>query len=142
MTEAMDMTDSSFPTDVMAMRARAYEGDVQTPGDLARMAMASEQVCVLRYRMHAIAVAGITIKSIDAEFAIHAKGEQAPMTPPARRIGQPGGSGEGGALVETVRQVLTSMQMVIDFFRRPRAAGAHHPGQDPHRRGRTYDRYA
>ncbi|MBM9403538.1 bacterioferritin [Gluconacetobacter azotocaptans] len=161
MTEAKDMTDPPVPTDATPLHARmrpslereaathVYEGDVLTPIDLLQTTMANEGVYVLRYRMHAITVAGINIKTVDAELAIHANGQQAHMMTAAGRIGQPGvipafraagAYGEDGNLVGTVRQILMSMQLIIEFFRRPRPDAD--AGKDPHRRGRTYDRYA
>ena len=95
--------DSTFLTDVRTLRARAqpsltdgavtpnYEGDVSRAIELLQSVVATELVCVLRYRMHAIAVQGIDSDSVGDEFAEHAESEHKHMLMAAERIDQLGG---------------------------------------------------
>lgn len=94
----------AFVTDVKTLCARAkkslddgaimpsYNGDPEGTIDLLQNVVATELVCVLRYRMHAITVDGIHSKSIAAEFAEHAEDEHRHMMTAAERIDQLGGT--------------------------------------------------
>jgi bacterioferritin len=89
-------------------------------------------VCVLRYQMHAIAAEGITSKSVAAEFEEHARSEQGHVLMAANRIDQLGGVpdfnpeglasrsateyGEGGDLVEMIKQNLIAERLVIEHY--------------------------
>ena len=140
-----DAGDNTFLTDVQTLRERAkkaiekgaltpaYQGDVKTAIDLLQTVVATELVCVLRYTMHSISVEGITSESVAAEFATHAKEERAHMMWAAQRIDQLGGVpnlspeglatrsaseyGNGGNLVEMVRQNLVAERLVIEHYR-------------------------
>src|SRR3546814_2621443 len=95
--------DTAFLTDVKTLRARAkkslddgavmpsYKGDADRTIDLLQTVVATELVCVLRYRMHAISADGITSKSVAKEFAEHAESEHDHMLMAAERIDQLGG---------------------------------------------------
>ena len=95
--------------------------------------LATEIVCVLRYTMHAVAASGISSEAVKAEFAQHAKEEQAHMLAVAERINQLGGMpdfnpdgllaraaseyGKGGNLVEMIRENLIAERIAIDHYR-------------------------
>jgi bacterioferritin len=138
------MADTALLTDVKTLRARAqkslddgavtsnYEGDVDKAIELLQVVVATELVCVLRYTMHSIAVAGITSESVGAEFAEHAESEQGHMMAAAERIDQLGGVtnfdpeglasrsateyGTGGNLVQMVKDNLVAERLVIEHF--------------------------
>jgi len=93
-----------FLTDVTTLRERArqhisagavtetYGGDVATTIDILQSMLATEIVCVLRYTQHSIAASGIASESVKAEFATHAREEQAHVMLVAERIDQLGGT--------------------------------------------------
>ena len=140
-----DVAENTFLTDVQTLRARAkqaiekgaltpaYQGDVKTAIELLQTVVATELVCVLRYTMHSISVAGINSESVAGEFATHAKEERAHMMWAAQRIDQLGGIpnlapeglatrsaseyGKGGNLIEMVRQNLVAERLVIEHYR-------------------------
>jgi len=100
---------------------------------LLQGALATEIVCVLRYTMNAISVAGLNSKSVAAEFTEHADDERAHMLALAERIDQLGGApdfnpknlvgrsateyGHGGTLVEMVEQNLVAERIAIEHYR-------------------------
>jgi len=96
------MTD--FLTDVKTLRARAREQIERGPvtdaygADLGRVievcneALATELVCVLRYKRHFFTAQGLGSGQVAAEFAQHAAQEQAHADLLAARITQLGGS--------------------------------------------------
>ena len=97
-------TPSKFLSDVIALRARArrqmtdgavtegYRGDRRKIVALLNTALASEIVCVLRYKRHAFTAKGIYAEPVAAEFRQHAIEEQAHADLIAARIVQLGGS--------------------------------------------------
>jgi bacterioferritin len=103
MTQATPKTQV-FLTDIKTLRERArhhiadgavtatYGGDVATTIDILQTILATEIVCVLRYTQHAIAASGIASESVKAEFATHAREEQAHVMLVAERIDQLGGT--------------------------------------------------
>ncbi len=141
-TKAKDQ--SAFLTDVKTLRERArqslddgavmpsYQGDPEKTIELLQAVVATELVCVLRYQMHAISADGITSKSVAAEFEEHARSEQGHMLAAANRIDQLGGVpnfnpeglasrsateyGEGGNLVEMIKQNLIAERLVIEHY--------------------------
>jgi bacterioferritin len=93
----------AFISDLGALRARAREQMMKgavTPSypeadrkaivDLLNTALATELVCVLRYKRHYYAAHGIRAKFVSAEFLEHAKEEQAHADQIAERIVQLG----------------------------------------------------
>jgi bacterioferritin len=92
-----------FVTDLETLRKRArehmdegpvtgnYEGDVATTVKLLNDALATELVCVLRYKFHAVSAQGINSESIKEEFATHAREEEGHADLLAERINQLGG---------------------------------------------------
>ncbi len=96
--------DYAFISDLSALRARARdrmmngavtpsypEADRKAIVDLLNTALATELVCVLRYKRHYYAAHGIRAKFVSAEFLEHAKEEQAHADKIAERIVQLGG---------------------------------------------------
>jgi bacterioferritin len=93
----------SFLTDVKTLRQRArkhieegavtagYAADRDTVLKLLNDALATEIVCVLRYRRHHFMARGIHAQSIAAEFLVHANEEQQHADKIAERIVQLGG---------------------------------------------------
>jgi len=95
--------ESAFISDLSALRARARdqmmkgavtpsypEADRQAIVELLNTALATEIVCVLRYKRHYYATHGIRAKFVSAEFLEHAKEEQAHADQIAERIVQLG----------------------------------------------------
>ena len=98
------MAVKPFLTDVKTLRERArkhieqgavtegYRGDRETVIKLLNEALATEIVCVLRYRRHHFMAVGINAESVAAEFLIHANEEQGHADLIAARIVQLGGA--------------------------------------------------
>jgi bacterioferritin len=100
--------------------------------ELLQSALATEIVCVLRYTMNSISVAGIASKSVGEEFAEHAKDEREHMQMIAERIDQLGGEPNfdpeglasrsateygGGNLIEMVKGNLIAERIAIEHYR-------------------------
>jgi len=139
------MTKHAFLTDIQALRKRArqhidegavtssYNADRATVLKLLNDALATEIVCVLRYRRHHFMAKGLDAKGVAAEFLVHANEEQAHADQIAARIVQLGGkpdfapdtlSGrshaeyvEGGSLVDMIREDLVAERIAIDSYR-------------------------
>jgi bacterioferritin len=139
------MAKKPFLTDVKTLRKRAREhielGAV-TPGYRAKRdvvvkilneALATEIVCVLRYRRRHFMASGINAQSVADEFLVHANEEQAHADQIAQRIVQLGGEPnlspeglltrshseyvEGGSLVEMIQEDLVAERVAIDSYR-------------------------
>src|SRR6478736_8581084 len=92
-----------FLTDVTELRRRArqhiergavtegYRGDVTKVIELLNQALATEIVCVLRYKRHYFMAAGINAQAVAAEFLEHANEEQGHADQLSERITQLGG---------------------------------------------------
>jgi bacterioferritin len=134
-----------FLTDVTELRKRArqhlesgaitpgYGGDVERAVALLNTALATELVCVLRYRYHAVMATGISSESVKAEFAEHADDEQMHALRIAERINQLGGKPdfdpeglasrshseyvEGETLVDMIRENLIAERIAIESYR-------------------------
>jgi bacterioferritin len=97
---AMPESGRPFLTDVKTLRARArkhidqgavtegYRGNRETVLKLLNEALATEIVCVLRYRYHHFVASGIHADAVAAEFLVHATEEQAHADLIAQRIVQ------------------------------------------------------
>jgi bacterioferritin len=135
----------SFATDIANIRKRAreklemgaitenYGGDVQTAIALLNEAVATEIVCVLRYKYHAVAAAGIASESVKEEFAQHAREEEQHLDWLSERINQLGGKpnlnpeglttraasqyAEGENLVDMIRENLVAERIAIEHYR-------------------------
>ena len=82
----------AFLADIKAIRQRArqqlgegavtknYGGKVQDAIMLLNHAVATEIVCVLRYKFHAVCAAGLASEAVKEEFAQHAKEEESIST--------------------------------------------------------------
>ena len=136
---------NKFATDIAAIRKRArerlemgavtenYGGDVKTAIALLNEALATEIVCVLRYKSHAVVATGLASESVKEEFAQHAKEEGEHMDLIAERINQLGGKPnfnpdgltgraasqyeEGETLVEMIRENLVAERIAIEHYR-------------------------
>jgi bacterioferritin len=102
-TKASGGGDQAFISDLSALRARARDQMMKgavTPSypeaerlaivELLQTALATEIVCVLRYKRHYYATHGIRAKFVSAEFLEHANEEQAHADKIAERIVQLG----------------------------------------------------
>jgi bacterioferritin len=144
-TTPPDAAGKPFLTDVKTLRERArqhletgnvtstYKGDVGQAIEILQSVLATEIVCVLRYTMHAVAASGISSEGVKDEFAQHAKEEQEHMMAVAERINQLGGTpnfspeglatrsasqyGEGGNLIEMIRENFIAERIAIDHYR-------------------------
>src|SRR5262249_39988405 len=95
--------DKDFLTDIQTIRRRArqhmqrgpvtpgYRGHLPTILRLLNEALATEIVCVLRYKRHHYMASGIHAQSVAAEFLQHANEEQGHADQIAARIVQLGG---------------------------------------------------
>ena len=134
-----------FLSDVSTLRKRARQAIEQgavTPGYQAdrdavcrvlNEALATEIVCVLRYKRHYFMAQGLASDSVKAEFLEHANAEQAHADRIAERIVQLGGEPdldpsvlagrshseyvEGKDLVSMIREDLVAERVAIESYR-------------------------
>jgi bacterioferritin len=134
-----------FVSDLKEIRRRArehiergavtesYAADRQTVLRLLNEALATEIVCVLRYKRHFYMAQGIDAESVKAEFLQHANDEQMHADQIAARIVQLGGApnfspagildrshseyAEGTTLVDMIREDLVAERIAIDSYR-------------------------
>src|ERR687896_786624 len=97
------MTEKPFLTDIKTLRERArqhieqgavtpgYSANRETVVNLLNEALATEIVCVLRYKRHYFMASGIHAQGVAAEFLQHANEEQGHADQIAERIVQLGG---------------------------------------------------
>ncbi len=137
-------SENTFLRDIKKLREQAkaslekgaitshYGTDADKAVTLLQTALASEIVCVLRYTMNSIAVAGINSSAVAEEFMEHANEERAHMQMIAERIDQLGGEpnfnpeglvsrsateyGKGGTLVDMVKQNLVAERIAIEHY--------------------------
>ena len=138
------MTDKPFLTDVQELRRRArkhieegavtegYRANRETVLKLLNEALATEIVCVLRYKRHYFMAQGIHAEPIAAEFQQHATEEQGHADQIAGRIIQLGGApnfnpegllsrshseyAEGQTLVDMIKEDLVAERVAIDSY--------------------------
>ena len=131
-------------TDVAALREAArrhieegavtehYQGDREKVIQLLNEALATELVCVLRYKRHYYMASGIHAQAVAAEFLEHASEEQAHADLIAERINQLGGEPdlnpeglltrshseyvEGDDLVDMIKEDLVAERIAIDSY--------------------------
>ena len=136
--------DKSFLTDIKELRRRArshivqgaitaaYRGDRETVLRLLNEALATELVCVLRYKRHYYMASGIHAQAVAAEFLEHASEEQTHADLIAERISQLGGEPdlnpeglltrshseyvEGDDLVDMIKEDLVAERIAIDSY--------------------------
>lgn len=134
-----------FLTDVQTLRQRArqhidegavtsgYSADRETVLKLLNDSLATEIVCVLRYRRHHFMTKGIQSKSIADEFLVHSNEEQGHADQLAERIVQLGGEPnfspeglvsrshaeyvEGVTLLDMIKEDLVAERIAIDSYR-------------------------
>ena len=139
------MADQFFVTDIQTLRARArqhIERGAVTPGYRANRetvikilneALATEIVCVLRYKRHFFMATGINAQSVAQEFLQHANEEQTHADQIAQRIVQLGGEPnfspeglttrshseyvEGKSLIDMIKEDLVAERIAIDSYR-------------------------
>jgi bacterioferritin len=111
-----------------------YPLDLRRAHELLNEALATEILCVLRYRHHEIVAKGIDAPQVAAEFAEHADAEQRHMMAIAERIDQLGGDpdldpstvatrsaaeyGKGASLADMIQEDLVAERIVIEIYRR------------------------
>jgi bacterioferritin len=139
------MKSQEFLSDIQTLRRRArehiergavtpgYAADRETVIRILNEALATELVCVLRYKRHHFMAAGINADSVATEFSEHASEEQAHADQIAARIVQLGGEPnfspeglasrshaeyvEGSSLVDMIREDLVAERVAIDSYR-------------------------
>ncbi|MEW5836316.1 MAG: DUF892 family protein [Pseudomonadota bacterium] len=139
------MSSKPFISDIETIRKRArehiergavtagYGADRDTVVNLLDEALATEIVCVLRYKRHHFMASGINARSIAAEFLEHANEEQSHADRIADRITQLDGAPnfnpeglltrahadyvEGEDLVDMIKEDLVAERIAIDSYR-------------------------
>lgn len=139
------MSSKPFVSDIETIRRRArehiehgavtagYGADRETVVKLLNEALATEIVCVLRYKRHHYMAAGIHARSVAAEFLEHASEEQSHADRIAERITQLDGAPnfhpegllarshadyvEGDDLVDMIKEDLVAERIAIDSYR-------------------------
>jgi bacterioferritin len=110
-----------------------YRADRETVVKLLNEALATEIVCVLRYRRHYFMASGINAESVAAEFLQHAHEEQGHADQIAQRIVQLQGEPnfnpdgllsrshaeyvEGTSLTDMIKEDLVAERIAIDSYR-------------------------
>jgi bacterioferritin len=110
----------------------AYQADRETVIRVLNEALATEIVCVLRYKRHHYMAAGIHAQAVAEEFREHASEEQQHADMIAERIVQLGGAPnfspeglamrshsqyvEGTTLVDMIREDLVAERIAIDSY--------------------------
>lgn len=133
-----------FLTDIKTLRRRArehiergavtegYRGDPEVVVKILNEALATELVCVLRYKRHYYMANGIHAQSVAQEFLQHANEEQGHADEIAVRIVQLGGEPnlnpegmltrshseyvEGSSLVDMIKENLVAERIAIDSY--------------------------
>ena len=133
-----------FLSDIQEIRRRArqhiergavtegYKADRETVLRVLNQALATELVCVLRYKRHQFMAYGLNAEAVAAEFAQHAAEEQTHADQLAERITQLGGEPdfspeglltrshseyvEGESLVEMIEEDLVAERIAIDTY--------------------------
>jgi bacterioferritin len=136
--------DQPFLSDIKEIRRRArqhiekgavtegYKGDLQTVLRVLNEALATEIVCVLRYKRHQYMAYGLNATAVAEEFAEHAAEEQSHADQIAGRITQLNGEPdfnpeglltrshseyvEGKTLVEMIQEDLVAERIAIESY--------------------------
>src|SRR5437870_5041553 len=139
------MSSKPFLSDIKTLRERArqhiergavtegYKADRETVIKVLNEALATEIVCVLRYKRHYFMASGIHAESVAAEFLQHANDEQGHADQIAQRIVQLGGEPnfnpegllsrshaeyvEGDTLIDMIKEDLVAERIAIDSYR-------------------------
>jgi bacterioferritin len=138
-------TSTPFLSDVQELRRRArenmmsgpvtddYRGDVKQAVNVLNQALATELVCVLRYKRHYYMSRGIYKDAVADEFLQHANEEQEHADMIADRITQLGGEPdfnpdglasrshseyvEGDSMIEMIKENLVAERVAIESYR-------------------------
>ncbi|MCU1277057.1 MAG: bacterioferritin [bacterium] len=138
------MAQSPFISDIKELRKRArqhiekgavtegYKVDRETALKLLNEALATEIVCVLRYKRHYYAATGINSEGVKAEFLQHAGEEQQHADQISERITQLGGEPnlnpegmlsrshseyvEGTSLQDMIKEDLVAERIAIESY--------------------------
>ena len=110
-----------------------YGGKVEEAIVLLNHAVATEIVCILRYKFHAVCATGLASEAVKEEFAQHAKEEEEHLDLLAERINQIGGKpnlnpegvlsraaseyAEGQNLVDMIKEDLVAERIAIETYR-------------------------
>ena len=110
-----------------------YQGDVERAIALLNHAVATEIVCVLRYKYHAVVATGISSEAVKEEFTQHAKEEEQHLDYLTERINQLGGKPnlnpeglrsraasqyvEGENLVDMIKENLVAERVAVETYR-------------------------
>src|SRR6266446_6849983 len=139
------LADIPFMTEIITHRERArhhieqgavtegYKADRETVIKVLNEALATEIVCVLRYKRHYFMASGIHAESVAAEFLQHSNDEQGHADQIAQRIVQLGGEPnfnpeglltrshaeyvEGDTLLDMIKEDLVAERIAIDSYR-------------------------
>ncbi|PLW83840.1 bacterioferritin [Kineobactrum sediminis] len=139
------MSDQPFLTDVKTLRERArkhieegavtqgYGADRETVLKVLNEALATELVCVLRYKRHYYMAEGLNAQAAQHEFLEHAEEEQQHADQIAERITQLGGEPdfnpdnltsrshaeykEGNSLADMIKEDLIAERIAIESYR-------------------------
>jgi bacterioferritin len=139
------MNKGNFVADLKEIRRRArehlsegavtqnYKGNIADGIDLLNHAVATEIVCILRYKYHAVCATGLASEAVKEEFAQHAKEEEQHLDLLAERINQLGGKPnmnpdgvgsraaseyvEGENLVDMIKENLVAERVAIETYR-------------------------
>ncbi len=136
--------DQPFLSDIQEIRRRArqhmdkgavtdgYKADLETSLRVLNEALATEIVCVLRYKRHQYMARGLNATAVAAEFAEHAAEEQSHADQIAERITQLGGEPnfnpeglatrshseyvEGKTLADMIKEDLVAERIAIESY--------------------------
>src|SRR6185503_3845147 len=139
------VADKPFLTDIKTLRERArqhiekgaitpgYAADLNTVIKILNEALATEIVCVLRYRRHYFTASGIHAEGVAAEFLQHSNEEQGHGDLIAQRIVQLGGEpnfdpeglltrshaeyDDSSKLTDMIKEDLVAERIAIDSYR-------------------------
>ena len=137
-------SNQPFLSDIKELRARArkhmeqgavtdgYKADLPTVLRVLNEALATEIVCVLRYKRHQFMAKGLNAAAVAQEFAEHAAEEQGHADQIAERITQLGGEPnfnpeglltrshseyvEGTTLIDMIREDLVAERIAIESY--------------------------
>jgi len=143
--QSEENANKPFLSDIKAIRQRArenmqngavtggYAADRETVVKILNEALATEIVCVLRYKHHYYMAHGLSAEPVAQEFLQHAQEEQGHADQIAERITQLGGSPnfspdglltrshseyvEGDTLKEMIQEDLVAERIAIDSYR-------------------------
>ena len=138
------MAEKPFLTDIKTLRERArkhieqgavtegYSANRETVVNVLNEALATEIVCVLRYRRHYFMASGIHAEGVAAEFLQHSNEEQGHADQIAQRIVQLGGAPnfspeglltrshaeyvEGETLLDMIKEDLVAERIAIESY--------------------------